>query len=131
MHTAHHRKKGPSARREVPYADLLVSRIDLTIRSGMTVSVHSLEFDDLTVREMKRDGFCGPVYLKDSDGVIHECELSANNPADVDGTPVGGLVFRVDCPRESGLDAEVTKYFAKKVCPRYNHNRLRASATHE
>ena len=105
-------------RNEVPYRDLLVPEINLTIRTGDTISIHGLLFDDLTVGEMKRDGFCGPVYLKDSDDVIHECELTASNPEYADGSPLNGLVFTVDCPRESGLKAEVVKWSFRKAIPR-------------
>ena len=114
-------------RKEVPFRDLLVPEITLTIRSGDTLSVHGLLFDDLTVGEMKRDGFCGPVFLKDSDDVIHECELTATNPEYADGTPVHGLVFQVDCPRESGLKAEVVKWSFRKAYPR-NGGKDRRSA---
>lgn len=99
------------------YSHLLVKQIDLVVESCGKTTCHSLEFDDLTVAEMKRDGFCGPVFLEDSDGVEHECEVDAYNPEDVSGPVVGGLVFKVTCPRESGLKATVVKYNARKVFP--------------
>ena len=128
MRNNHHHNSNAN-RPAVPYSNLLVERIDLSIRYGETVSVHSLYFDDLTVAEMKRDGFCGPVYLKDADDVIHECELTAVGEDELDGKPLNGLVFKIDCPRESGISgADVIRFSAKKKLPSRKQERALSAA---
>ena len=116
MHKHNHKDCG---RTPVPYRDMLVRQVDLVVKNGDTLSANSLLFDDLTVGEMKRDGFCGPVYLKDADGVIHECELTAGNPedGDLEGDLVKGLVFRLVCPRESGITGASVVRYSFSTCP--------------
>lgn len=101
----------------VPYRDMRVAKIDIMIRTGEKQTKHELWFDDLSAGEMKRDGFCGPVYLTDGDGGVHECELTAGHPEDMSGDIVRGLAFTVECPRESGIEAHVVHYSPKVVMP--------------
>ena len=105
-------------RASVCYADMLVRAIDITISCGGHVTEQRLLFDDLTVREMKRDGFCGPVFLKDASDREHECELTAFPKDEHAGKAINGLVFTIDIPSGCRIhDASVVKYTTKKSLP--------------
>ena len=112
------RKHNHQDRSAVCYADMLVRAIDITISCGDAVTEQRLLFDDLTVREMKRDGFCGPVYLKDASDREYECELTAFPKDEHAGKAVNGLVFTIDVPDGCRIKgASVIKYSAKKTVP--------------
>ncbi len=91
----------------------IVWKVEFTVLIGNTFSIHSLYFDDLTLRELYEDGFCGPVDLMDADGRIHRCELTAGNPVDMDGDLVRNIAFRIDVPAGTGLAPHVTRFSYK------------------
>lgn len=74
-----------------------VKTITLNIDCCGKTSRCSLDFDDLTIREMYDRGFCGPVSIKDNDGNTLELEVDVE-PAlrlETDPDAIRGLSFAI------------------------------------
>ena len=76
----------------------LITEITLLIeRYPGKVSRHGLLFDDLTVEEMYKDGFCGPIEFQTKKGT-ETAELLAGPAGEFDGQRLGQFVYRLSDP---------------------------------